>query len=92
MNKVYLGALTILFVAFFIYGVHVENIYPHPSSGECQGCWVEHGMGTWEQIEAYNTAIGLPIIACFICCILLAVEGWKMSKSFFPHDKRGEIN
>lgn len=80
MNKVYLGALAVLIIAFFIYGVHVENTYPHPPSGECQHCWVEHGMGTWEQIEHYNLMMSISLSSLGLFCgttlIILYQEGY----------------
>jgi len=80
MNRAILRVLIALSVVSFVSVFVVEVIIPHPMIGDCQGCWVEHGMGTWEQIEHYNLMMSISLSSLGLFCgttlIILYQEGY----------------
>jgi len=79
MNRAILGVLIALSVVSFVSVFVVEFTIPHPMHDQCQGCWVEHGMGTWEQIEHYNLMMSISLSSLGLFCgtalIILYKEG-----------------
>lgn len=51
----------------------IEVFTPHPAPGECQFCWVYHGLGTQQDLDNYKF-IGLPVASALICLWVLLMR------------------
>lgn len=75
--------LTLLLLVSFFSAVavagYIEVAIPHPTVGECAGCWVEHGFGTAQNLDDYRLIL-VPVIWSFVSLGFLLY--------FFIHNKR----
>jgi hypothetical protein len=66
--------ISILLLSAFLVSMaiagYIEATVPHPTPGECSGCWVEHGFGTKQNLDDYGLII-IPVASGLVFFAIL---------------------